>query len=169
MQIDQIQTIMKNHHLHEIFSVGVVDLEETGLAEFVTLMDRLFFEFGEVLIKMETIEQYSKLALTAVNSIQFEVDLEDVILAKARIGNFVFNNPLTDNKVAEIVLYNMENKAEELICDALKIVLLNQQEIFIDPSFLGINIGGPEVEAIWRYNLADNYTPVPTILKINSK
>ncbi|MCY9591349.1 hypothetical protein PC41400_08990 [Paenibacillus chitinolyticus] len=92
------------------------------------------------------------------------VDLDDVVPAKSRISNVIFNNPLLDNKVSEIVLFNMKKNTEGLVCDALKLVLLNKQEIFFDPSFLGINVGGSEVEELWRDNQKEYYESVSTII-----
>lgn len=75
-------------------------------------MSQLFLEFGDELIKIEAVEQYSK--------------------------------------ISGIVLYNMLEDIEGVVCDALKVVFLNKQEIFFDPSFLVINVGGLEVEKLWR-------------------
>ncbi|MDU0200825.1 hypothetical protein RQP52_06955 [Paenibacillus sp. PFR10] len=61
------------------------------------------------------------------------------------------NNPSIDNKVAAIEFYNLQvNNLSEILCDAMKIILQNNQEIFLDSSFLGINIGQSEVEKLWR-------------------
>ncbi|MFC3844279.1 hypothetical protein ACYEXS_22775 [Paenibacillus sp. MAH-36] len=73
------------------------------------------------------------------------------------------NNPSIDNKVAAIEFYNLQvNNLNEILCDALKMILQNKQEIFLDPSFLGINIGPSEVEKLWRDNQADDYVDTPT-------
>ncbi|OKP88008.1 hypothetical protein A3844_09370 [Paenibacillus helianthi] len=67
-------------------------------------------------------------------------------------------------KVFEIVLFNMRENTEGIVCDALKLVLLNKQEIFFDPSFLGINVGGSDVEELWINNQKERFDPVLTII-----
>ncbi|MGE6228468.1 hypothetical protein [Paenibacillus chitinolyticus] len=165
MSLKEIKNTIQNNGLDDIYLAGFIDSEEDGLAEFVASMNYLFLEFGDGLIKIESIEQYSKISLAVVDDIQIMVDLDDVIPAKSKIGNVIFNNHLLDNKVSEIVLFNMEENTEGLVCDALKLVLLNKQEIFFDPSFLGINVGGSEVEELWRDNQKEYYESVSTIIK----
>ncbi|WP_426449617.1 hypothetical protein ACP26L_31850 [Paenibacillus sp. S-38] len=165
MSLGQIKNIIQNNYFDNIYLTGFVDSEENGLAEFVASMNYLFLEFGDELIKIEAIEQYSKISLAVVNDIQIAVDLEDVTPAKSKVSNVIFNNPLLDNKVSEIVLFNMKEDTEGMVCDAFKLVLLNKQEIFFDPSFLGINVGGSEVEELWRDNQKEYYESISTIIK----
>ncbi|KEQ25983.1 hypothetical protein [Paenibacillus tyrfis] len=162
----EILDIIKYSFIDEIYLTGFVDTDDTGVTEFTALMRYLFFEFNGQLLKIESVEQYSKLSISQAISVQLEIDLEDVIPAKSRISNIIFNNPLIDNKVAEIEFYNLQvDNLNEILCDALKIILQNKQEIFLDPSFLGINIGPSDVEKLWRDNLAEDY--VVTLTRIN--
>jgi len=55
-----------------------------------------------------------------------------------------------------------------LLCDALQIKLSNGQDIFLDPSFLGINIGGLEVRDVWENNLINGVIPKETIFEFNN-
>ncbi|NOJ73737.1 hypothetical protein HMI46_24805 [Paenibacillus alvei] len=73
---------------------------------------------------------------------------------------------MIDHKIAVIELFNLEVNNCELICDAFKLILSNDQEIFIDPSFLGINVGGSGVEELWRYNLPEGYEIISTIIEL---
>lgn len=164
--LKDITQVMRKFYLDEIYLTGFVDLEENGMAEFVANSDYLIFEFGEQLIKIQSIEQYTKISIAKVDTIKIDIDLEDVIPAKSRISGVIFNNPMIDNKVAVIELFNLEVINYELICDAFKLILSNNQEIFIDPSFLGINIGGSGVEELWRYNLPEGYKSISTIVEV---
>ncbi|MCR8845346.1 hypothetical protein NQ117_16820 [Paenibacillus sp. SC116] len=163
--LKEIAEVMRKFCLDEIYLTGFIDFEENQLSEFVANPDYLIFEFGGQLINIQSIEQYSKLSITKVDTIKIDIDLEDVIPAKSRISGVIFNNPMMDNKIAKIELFNLEVNNCELICDALKLILSNNQEIFLDPSFLGINIGGSEVEELWKYNLPDGYNTQSTIIE----
>ena len=164
--LKNLTQVMRKFYLDEIYITGFVDLEENSMAEFVANSDYLFLEFGEQLIKIQSIEQYTKIAITIVETLKINIDLEDVIPAKSRISGVIFNNPMIDNKVAVIELFNLEVINCELICDAFKLILSNNQEIFIDPAFLGINIGGSGVEALWRDNLPKEYKSLSTIVEV---
>lgn len=123
----EILDIIEKNFIDEIYLTGFVDTDETGVTEFTALMRYLFFEFGGQLIKIESVEQYSKLSISKAVSVLLEIDLEIVIPAKSRISNIIFNNPLKDNKVAEIEFFNLQvDKLSEISCDALKIILLNK-------------------------------------------
>ncbi|MBP1991173.1 hypothetical protein [Paenibacillus eucommiae] len=163
----EILDIIEKNFIDEIYLTGFVDTDDIGVTEFTALMSYLFFEFDGQLIKIESVDQYSKLSISKTVSVQLEIDLEDVIPAKSRISNIIFNNPLIDNKVAEIEFFNLQvDNNSEITCDALKIILLNKQEIFLDPSFLGINIGPSEVEKLWRDNQGVDYVVTPTRIKL---
>lgn len=165
MSLRQIKNIIQNNYFDNIYLTGFIDSEENGLSEFVASMSQFFLEFGDELIKIEAIEQYSKILIAVVDNIEIVIDFEDVTPAKSNVRNVIFNNPLLDNKISEIVLYNMLEDIEGVVCDALKVVLLNKQEIFFDPSFLGLNVGGGEVVKLWRDNQKEHYELVPTIIK----
>ncbi len=164
--LKNITQLIQDFCLNEIYLTGFVDYEKNELAEFVANTDYLIFEFGEQLIKIQSVEQYSKISISKVDTIKINIDLEDVIPAKSRISGIIFNNPLIDNKVSVIEFFNLEENNFELICDAFKMILSNNQEIFIDPSLLGINIGGSGVEGLWRYNLPEGYKSISTIIEL---
>ncbi|WP_433943148.1 hypothetical protein [Paenibacillus sp. SN-8-1] len=164
--LKEITEVMRKSCLNEIYLTGFVDFEENQLSEFVANTDYLIFEFGEQLIKFQSIEQYSKLSIAKVDTIKIDIDLEDVIPAKSRISGVIFNNPMLENKIAMIELFNIDVNNCELICDAVKLILTNRQEIFLDPSILGINIGGSGVEELWRNNLPEGYKSISTIVEV---
>lgn len=163
--LKEITEVMRNFYFDEIYLTGFSDFEENGMSEFVANTDYLIFEFGEQLIKIQSIEQYSKISVSKVDTIQISIDLEDVVPAKSRISGVIFNNPLIDNKVAVIELFNLQVNNTEFICDAFKLVLSNNQEIFLDPSWLGINIGGSGVEKLWKNNRSEEYKLKSTIIE----
>lgn len=163
--LERFKKIVEENTLQDIYLIGFMDVEN-GIAEFVASMNFLYFEFGNQLFQFETVNQYSRLSITMVDSIQSNIDLEDVIPSKSRVSDIILINPLIDNSVANIEFFNLEESETELLCDAVNIQLSNKQDIFLDPSFLGINIGGLEVKKMWLDNLR-----VPnshgTIIKFN--
>lgn len=84
--------------------------------------------------------------------------------AKSKISNIILSNPLIDNQIEGAYFYNLNVDEKELVCDALHLELSNGQNIFLDPSFLGINIGGLEVKQIWEENLVNGLVPQLTII-----
>ena len=65
-------------------------------------------------------------------------------------------------------MFNMEENCDEIICDTLKLSLTsntNKQELFLDPRFFGINIGGSGVEELWKYNQSEEYKSKSTIIE----
>ncbi|PAD30900.1 hypothetical protein [Paenibacillus sp. 7523-1] len=164
MALDQIKGIIRDNIFDDVHLIGFMDQEDNKPAEFVANTEQFFLEFGDHFIKIETIEQYSKIAISVVSDIQVNIDLEDVLPAKSKIGSVIFNNPLATNKVSKLLLFSMEVESEVVICDALKLVLSNKQEIFFDPSFLGLNVGSSEVEKFWRENQKQDSILCPMII-----
>ncbi|WP_046227060.1 hypothetical protein [Paenibacillus dauci] len=164
--LKEITEIISKFRLDEIYLTGFVNIEENGLSEFVANTDYLIFEFGDQLIKIQSIEQYSKISIAKVDTIEIDIDFEDVIPAKSRISGVIFDNPMIDHKIVIIELFNLEVNNSELICSALKLILSDNQELFIDPSFLGINIGASKVENQWRRNLPEGYKEISTVIEL---
>lgn len=167
--LEEIKKVIQNSFLDEIYLTGFVDFEEKELSEFVSNSDYLIFEFGKQLIKIQSVEQYSKISVSKVNSIQIDIELEDVKPAKSRISGIIFNNPLIDNKIVDIEFYNLKVNSTELLCDAMGFTLSNDQMIFIDPSFLGINIGDLKVKKLWENNRREDYISDTTLIKFTNK
>lgn len=166
--LEEMKKVIQNSSLDEIYLTGFVDFEENELSEFVPNSDYLIFEFGKQLIKIQSVEQYSKISISKVNSIQIDIELEDVKPAKSRISGIIFHNPLIDNKIVDIEFYNLKVNSTELLCDAMGFTLSNDQIIFIDPSFLGINIGDLKVKKIWENNLSEDYISDTTLIKFTN-
>ncbi len=167
--LEKIKKILINHTLDDIYLTGFVDIDEDGTAEFHSMMRFLYFEFGDQLIEFETIDQYSRLRITMVDSVrhEFETD-ESVILAKSSIDEVVLIDTMSaGNKIANLCFYNFEVSEGELLCDALHMKLVNGQDLFLDPSFyFGINIGGLEQKHFWEENLIDRSIAIPKETKI---
>ncbi|NFQ10438.1 MULTISPECIES: hypothetical protein [unclassified Clostridium] len=100
----------------------------------------------------------------------FEID-EDMMKGKSSASQIILNqNGAIGNYIDSIKFYNLEEKEEELICDAIEMKLKNEQVIFLDPSFyFGINIGGCEQKEIWKLNLNNNAKINETYIKISDE
>ena len=127
----------------------------------------LFFEFGDKIIEFQSIEQYSKLRISIVDTILHEPYFEDVIPGSMNISRIVFTNYLAINKVINICFFNLQEEKTELICDAVHIKLLNGQHIFLDPQFIGIKVGGIEQKEFWLDNLLDGVALKETYIEFN--
>lgn len=170
MYLEELKSIVKNKFLSDVYVTGVVlPSERKGeLAEFVPYRSYLFFEFGNQLIKLEAIEQYSKISIAVTPTFKVRVEVEDAIPVKTSISDIIFDNNLIDNKVSKMEFFNMQVNKNEIICDTLRLSLTsntNKQELFLDPQFFGINIGGSGVEELWKYNLSEDYKSISTIIE----
>lgn len=148
---------------------GFVDIED-GIAQFYHDLRFIYFEINSKYIEFESINQFSKLKIKVVDSVEhnFEID-EDMLKAKSSVSEIILNDTMANgNDIDNIIFYNLE--ADELICDAIEIELVNGQVIFLDPSYLfGINIGGKEQKQIWKSNLKENVNIKVTYIKISDE
>lgn len=146
-----------NHPIIDIISTGIVSIEN-GLAEYLPDLRVLHFEIADKFVVFESIEQFSKIKISISDDLYYyDIDDEDMIKSYMSIANIILWD-INDkgNKVTEIYLYNfqMENRGV-IICDAVKICLLNNQTIFLDPKYyFGINIGENNQERRWFENLS---------------
>jgi len=145
--INKIKDIVYNN-IEDIYLIGLLDLDDK---EFITNNNYVFFEFTKGFIEIEAIEGYGKLKMSITDSIETKNWVDDVIEGKARISDFVFTNPLSANKrIKAITFYNLHIEDDALISDILLLELIDGQTIFIDPGFLGINLGGVEQKEYWK-------------------
>jgi len=159
MMESKIKEVINQNTLDSIYLKGFIDTEDDGVAQFYPDLHYIYFEFDNHLIEFKKFESYNKpsrLSIKIVDSIEYDIDLEDVMPGRSEISELIFKNPLEVNKVAKIYYFNLEEKKDVVLCDALQIKLRNGQDIFLDPGFLGINIGGLDVKQIWEDNLFDN-------------
>lgn len=164
---DNFKEIISVNNIDEIYLTGIVDVDN-GIGEFVPNTSYLYFEFGDQIVEFEAIDNYSRLRLTMVGSIRNETEFDDVIPCIAKVGKIVFTNPLATNKIRSIHFFNLDVADNELTCDGMQIKLISGQDIFLDPGFLGINIGGLDLKQTWEDNLLDGIVPVHTYIEVNN-
>lgn len=169
--IEYFKRIVKNNDIEDIYLTGFVDIED-GVAQFYHDLRFMYFEVNSKYIEFESINQFSKLRIKIVDSVghNFEID-EDMMKGKSSVSEIILRDTMANgNNINNITFYNLEEQEEELICDAMEIKLVNEQVIFLDPSYyFGINIGGNEQKQIWKFNLKDNAKVNETYIKISDK
>ncbi|WP_129599961.1 hypothetical protein [Anaerophilus nitritogenes] len=167
--INTFKKVVRNNDIDNIYLTGFVDIED-GIAQFYPDLRFIYFEINSKFIEFESINQYSKLRIKVVNSVNhnFEID-EDMMKGKSSVSEIILTQDGAIGNCIDIIkFYNLEEKEEELICDAIEIKLKNEQVIFLDPSFyFGINIGGNEQKEIWKLNLDNNVEINETYIKIS--
>ena len=142
--IEYLKKVVKNNNIEDIYLTGFVDVEN-GIAQFCHDLRFMYFEINNKYIEFEVVEQFSKLKIRIVDSIEYNFEIDkDVIKAKSSVSEIVLNDTMSaGNNISTIIFYNLVEEC--LICDAIEIELTNGQIIFLDPSFyFGINIGGKE-------------------------
>ena len=148
---------LKNNTIVDILQVGLIDIED-GIAEFIPVHTYLFIEFEKGMLKLQSIEQYSKLRLQYVDALQFEFDIdEDMIPAKMSVAELVLTDTMAANSIKCVDIYGARETADDLICDALSFHLTCGQEVFFDPTYIfGINIGGERQKMAWLNNFPNS-------------
>ncbi|MFB9329230.1 hypothetical protein ACFFSY_25115 [Paenibacillus aurantiacus] len=157
--LEKLISLLALNVLEEIYLIGVVDKTEDGTIEFVTSMNFLYLEVGEQLIELAAIESYGRIRMSFADSFHTDFGLHDVEAGRVKIGQLVFENPLNDNKAANLTLYNPELDKGWILTDVLGMELANGQYLFIDPGYLGIKIGGLELKKAWEDNYAERVLP----------
>lgn len=160
MIVEKIRSDLKENPLQDIITVGFTDVEE-GVIKYYPDLQWLYFKFEECTIEFRSVEQYSKLQVRFIDEINTQLDIdEDMIEGFSSILNLVLTGgEMTMHKdIKKIRFINMMIKEDHIICDALKIILKNNQMLFLDPSFLhGISIGGIEQETYWKDNFLNKW------------
>ncbi|CAM4333439.1 hypothetical protein [Paenibacillus typhae] len=169
IHLDEFISIVKNNCIRNIYTTGVVlpPDSENDVAEFVPNRSLLFFELGNQLLKFEAIEQYSKILITTVPAFKVKVEVEDAIPVKSVVTDLLLDNSLIDNNISQIEFFILIDSDSEMVCDTLRLSLTsstNKQELFLDPQFFGINIGGNGVERLWRIAQLEGYHANSTVI-----
>jgi hypothetical protein len=158
--IDSIKKILKEN-LEEIYLIGLWDKDDE---EFIINNNYVYLKFLNKFVEIEAIDSYGRLKLKICDEIEKKCDVDDMKEGKIKISNIVLLNPLFDyNKIKNISFCNIEVTNSYILTDILQIELLNEQLLFLDPEFLGINIGGIEQKEFWKEN---NYKSSCVITKI---
>lgn len=168
--IEDLKKLTKGHNIEDIYLTGFIDIDD-GIAQFCHDLRFVYFEINSKYIKFESINQFSKLKLKIVDSIEYDFEIdEDMIRAKSSVSEIVLNDTMANgNDIDNIIFYNLEGQ-EEIICDAVEIKLVNGQVIFLDPSYyFGINIGGKEQKQLWKINFKENENIVETCIRISGR
>lgn len=130
----------------DIITVGAVSEEKNSIEYFPDLRT-IYIEIDDGYIKFISTEQYSRMNIEFVDSIDYlyEID-DDMSYAKSSILDIVLvGRYMEGNIINNIIYYGKEENMENINCKACEIILDNGEIIFLDPSFLcGISIGGIE-------------------------
>ena len=140
--------------LEDIISVGYCDDFEGQVLEYTANMDILYLEWERFMLRLEAIEQYSRLIIKRDEKISYDYEKdEDMKYAFARLHNVIFKlGEMANAYIEKIVLYNLHTKnSDYIICDAMKIYLSSGQVLFFAPAnYFGINIGDETLVKIWE-------------------
>lgn len=167
--LQDVLKIVSNNTFDSIYLTGFVDNEDGGVAQFYPDMHFIYFEFGNKLLeiyKCDVLNQPSQLRIMVVDALRHDIDLEDVTYGTSKINDIIFINPLANNKIKKMYYFNYRADKGVMFCDALHIILCNGQNIFLDPGFMGINIGGLDVKEIWKDNLITEKVPEAICIEV---
>jgi len=81
--IEYLKKVVKNNNIEDIYLTGFVDVEN-GIAQFCHDLRFMYFEINNKYIEFEVVEQFSKLKIRIVDSIEYNFEIDkDVIKAKS--------------------------------------------------------------------------------------
>ncbi|WP_061236042.1 hypothetical protein [Leptospira weilii] len=174
---ESLKQIVSDNMIQDIKTWGLFDLAD-GIGEFIPQFKFLYLCTSSGIIAFESIEQYSKLKISCHEKIQLPLELEfikreeDLILTILSISELILVNPMADNLVDKMEIFNYVQLQDEIHCDSLNVILKNKQNIFLDPTFLqGIKIGGIEQYKFWIENIVEHMKrsiPEKTIIEFTS-
>lgn len=149
----KIKKIIAENKFQNIWYIGEID-DSGSIKELIKNTNFIYFELGRKIIRLKAIESYGRISVKLFEDFEYEY-AEDI--AKVNMGNIIFLNPLVSNGMRRMGFINLEERPEELIADSISIKLENGQELFIDPSFCELKIGGVEQKGLWEKNLSKDY------------
>lgn len=162
--IEKFIQLVKDNVFEDIYVTGFVYEEDDGKLEFCLMPSYLYFQFGEQFIEIEDSDQTAKFHLIQVDSIQNRFDMfEDTKPCQSSISDIIFkaSTSIVSNRVKQLSFYGLESTENEIIFDALHIKLESGQDLFLAPSFFGINIGGLELREDWIERLKVGNLEIP--------
>lgn len=161
---------IKQQDISDILLCGLMDIEE-GIAEFIPMMNYVFFKLDTQILKFELIEKSLKIKIKYVDSLTYDFDIEeDMYPARSSISDIVLISTLAENTIKSIEVYDGEYLENELLCSAISFHLGSGQELFLDPvSYFGINIGSKEQKEFWLSDFpnTDSYTVPKSLIQLS--
>ena len=148
-------TNIKGRKLTNIILTGDVDTEDE-IIDFLSDLTLLAFQFDDKYLIFEAIEQYSRISITESSELIFhEIPEEGLRKAHISLMNLlVINGELSDLTVDRMILYDIDPDRDSAVCEAVKIILSNGQNFFLDPcNFWGFTMGSELMEKNWLDNM----------------
>lgn len=166
--VTYLKDFLKENIIEDIFLLGFIDADEE-IPQFYPNKRFIYFKFNTKYIKFESIEQCSKLKFDIIDSVEFDIDIdEDILRGKSSIIDIILDDSMSiGNYFKTLIFYNYNIDNDEIVCDALEITLVNEQIIFLDPSYyFGINVGGENQKKIWQNNVNEQINTKTKIVNI---
>lgn len=153
MKIAHLTQIIDGGRIDDVLLPGFVDKEELPL-RFHASLSSYYFDCGGTFLRFSAIGYSGRGLLTVVPEITCDLDLDDdLVFASTSIKQLVLRDPDGSNHIERISLWNSHDGPSGIECSAMRLDLVNQQALFLDPSYhYGIRVGGPEQEQIWLEN-----------------
>lgn len=154
---------IKDAPITDILQLGCIDKTAVALSEVTIFHERIYIVFGDVLLKLESVNQYSELKLQFVDQIKVDFDfelLDNTLLVTISVTELLLDDTLHNNAIAAIDVYQKEDSFEKKqLCAAIGFHLAGGQYLFFDPTFdFGINVGGRRKRELWQENYPNTET-----------
>lgn len=154
--LNELEKAIKGIRVEDFILVGFFSDDEE-LPRFHPDLRFVYTELNKGYIKFQSIQQFSKLSIELVDTIELKFESDDYAKGILPMGDFILTTSLlTDNKIEEITFFNLKIEKNKLLCDAFEMHLSTKQILFFDPSFIfGIKIGGIEQKHYWEESIKE--------------
>ena len=155
--IDKLTNLLKTTEFTDIYFVGYIDGEETPTV-FHPALEILYLEFEDCFLRLQSVEQYSRVHLTLTAEIDFDfpfdIEEEDVPTSASMGDSLLDGTTMTTHKVTKVRLFGLADRDDLIDCEALELTLSTGQILFVDPTYeFGFKLGSAAQEQVWSENL----------------
>lgn len=150
---EKVKKVIKENNFDNVWCLGEFN-EENEVIELIKNTNYIYFQLEKIILRFKAVESYGKISVKIFEDYIYEYSEE---VGRVSLGDFIFINPLINNKIRRIGFVNLEDGKDELIADFISIKLDNGQELFMDPSFFQLKIGGIDQKKFWEKNLQEAY------------
>ncbi len=155
--LEKLSNLLKTTEFTDIYFVGYVDGEESPTT-FRPALELMFFEFEDCFLRLQAVEQYSRVHLTLTADIDydfpFEIEEEDIPASVSMGDSLLDGTTMTTHKVTKVRLFGMADRDYFIDCEALEMTLSTGQILFVDPTYeFGFKLGSAAQEQVWAENL----------------
>src|SRR5262249_40379115 len=146
--IKSLITAIQSNTITDIFIVGYIDYCG-ATKQFHPMLENIYIELGQQLLRCSSIEQYDKLRMTLVEKItcDFEIDDDDEFCIISISQMYLLNSHVPNYITSLHVFVNGECHPQEGVFKCAGLGIGDHDYLFLDPTHIfGIHLGKMEAQ-----------------------